>query len=105
MLQPKCLTINRNVINPFNTAILMCKVFFDIHACKPQIKTNIPLCSESTDHDATKRLEIIIHLAELCMDVLQQNEEHHYEVNNRRLHCYQQFAVTNKLHEVYGIYM
>ena len=27
-----------------------------------------------------KRLQLIIHLAELCIDVLQQNEEHHFEV-------------------------
>ncbi len=27
-----------------------------------------------------KRLEDVIHLAELCIDVLQQNEEHHAEV-------------------------
>nr|CAB3227414.1 calcium-dependent secretion activator 1-like [Phallusia mammillata] len=48
-------------------------------AKKPQAKTNGNLNNKSIDQDATKRLEITIHLAELCMDVLQQNEEHHYE--------------------------
>jgi len=34
---------------------------------------------ESSDMDSYKKLQVIIHLAELCIDVLQQNEEHHFE--------------------------
>ncbi len=29
-----------------------------------------------------KKIEDLIHLAELCIDLLQQNEEHHSEVSN-----------------------
>ena len=32
------------------------------------------------DLDSKKKLEDLIHLAELCIEVLQQNEEHHAEV-------------------------
>ena len=42
-----------------------------------------PLFSESYEDSATpkKRLEDVLHLAELCIEVLQQNEEHHAEVD------------------------
>ena len=32
--------------------------------------------------DGKKQLDDVIHLAELCVEVLQQNEEHHAEVCN-----------------------
>lgn len=32
-----------------------------------------------------KKLEDLIHLAELCVDLLQQNEEHYAEVSNFQL--------------------
>jgi len=35
---------------------------------------------ETMDGDPEVLLKMIIRLAELCMDVLQQNEEYHYEV-------------------------
>ena len=34
---------------------------------------------ETTDQSPAKRLQVLIHLGELCIDVLQQNEEHHIE--------------------------
>uniref|UniRef100_H2Z3C0 Calcium-dependent secretion activator 1 n=1 Tax=Ciona savignyi TaxID=51511 RepID=H2Z3C0_CIOSA len=34
---------------------------------------------ESLNDSQSKRLQVTIHLAELCIDVLQQNEEHHFE--------------------------
>ena len=36
--------------------------------------------SYNDDVQPKKRLEDVIHLAELCIEVLQQNEEHHAEV-------------------------
>ncbi|XP_078487946.1 calcium-dependent secretion activator 1-like isoform X2 [Ciona intestinalis] len=35
--------------------------------------------TKSLNEASSRRLEVIIHLAELCIDVLQQNEEHHFE--------------------------
>lgn len=35
-----------------------------------------------------KRLEDVLHLAELCIEVLQQNEEHHAEVEYIYIHVY-----------------
>ena len=34
-----------------------------------------------------KKLEDLIHLAELCVDLLQQNEEHYAEVNIHKIHA------------------
>lgn len=34
----------------------------------------------NTDTTPKKKVEDLIHLAELCIDLLQQNEEHHSEV-------------------------
>ena len=39
------------------------------------------------DLDSKKKLEDLIHLAELCIEVLQQNEEHHAEVSLSDLNC------------------
>ncbi|NXE21824.1 CAPS2 protein, partial [Ardeotis kori] len=50
---------------------------------------------EETMNQATpaRKLEEVLHLAELCIEVLQQNEEHHSEVRpNSILSCLQAFA-------------
>ena len=39
-----------------------------------------PADSYQEDVDSKKKLDDLIHLAELCIEVLQQNEEHHAEV-------------------------
>ena len=36
--------------------------------------------SEAANASPAKRLEDLMHLAELCIDLLQQNDEHHAEV-------------------------
>jgi len=41
--------------------------------------------TEAAHKDPADRLEDIIHLAGLCIEVLQQNEEHHAEVS--LVHC------------------
>ena len=38
------------------------------------------LFAESLNFDPTLRLKVLISLAEMCIDVLQQNKEYHYEV-------------------------
>ena len=40
-----------------------------------------------------KKVEDLIHLAELCIDLLQQNEEHHSEVSLILLLSYFDFAI------------
>jgi len=35
--------------------------------------------------DPKKKLDSLMHLAELCIEVIQQNEEYHAEVSNTRL--------------------
>ena len=35
------------------------------------------------DMDPKRKLDDLIHLAELCIEVLQQNEEHHAEVRGK----------------------
>ena len=37
--------------------------------------------------EPAERLEDVTHLAGLCIEVLQQNEEHHSEVCNAAYHC------------------
>jgi len=39
------------------------------------------------DLDPKKKLDDLIHLAELCIEVLQQNEEHHADVGCHDYHC------------------
>ncbi|XP_053377981.1 calcium-dependent secretion activator 1-like isoform X2 [Mercenaria mercenaria] len=50
---------------------------------------------ESYQEDAgqKKRLEDVMHLAELCIEVLQQNEEHHAEQKNDKYHTEEQGCV------------
>jgi hypothetical protein len=50
------------------------------------LKNSIIAHSESYQEEVgqKKRLEDVMHLAELCIEVLQQNEEHHAEVNISR---------------------
>lgn len=38
------------------------------------------------DIDPKKKLDDIIHLAELCIEIIQQNDEHHAEVGGSEFH-------------------
>lgn len=65
---------------------------FDVssHVINDQLRSNTnennhyTLFADAESHDMCespkKRLEDLMHLAELCIDLLQQNEEHHAEV-------------------------
>lgn len=44
----------------------------------------------------SKKLDDLIHLAELCVDLLQQNEEHYAEVNGSLLLQIKQFFIFKK---------
>jgi hypothetical protein len=50
---------------------------------------NFSICAEDLRGEmmvpAAKKLEDLIHLAELCVDLLQQNEEHYAEVSRKPL--------------------
>jgi len=52
--------------------------------CVTPIVCCIPLVLESCSHedfDPRKKLDSLMHLAELCIEVIQQNEEYHAEVS------------------------
>lgn len=45
----------------------------------------------------SKKLEDLIHLAELCVDLLQQNEEHYAEVSEKNCELENVFILYNLL--------
>lgn len=57
------------------------------------------LFSPSADPQAStgKRLEDAMRLGELCMEVLQQNDEHHSEVTSASICCYDNGSQTQFL--------
>ncbi len=71
---------------------LSIKYLFDVVKliCELKLKMLIIFCDfidslYSTETTPKKKVEDLIHLAELCIDLLQQNEEHHSEVSRYSL--------------------